>query len=146
MSDRIASAPHLPGLFQDLDTWLEMQASWWCFPQEVMSCGLTDVNLTYLSSFIILNNSVRGTRIHPFHCQMTSSVLTVLGPDFCLRIDQEFQGFQKWQPNLFMLTWVQVHLKKNSKLNRVLNILFPFAKEFEVILKYVEGCLVTTVS
>lgn len=45
-----------------------------------------------------------------------------------------------------MLTWVQVHLKKKSKLNRVLNILFPFAKEFEVILKYVEGCLVTTVS
>lgn len=39
-----------------------------------MSSGLTDVNLTYFSSFIILNNSVRGTRIHPFYCQMMSSV------------------------------------------------------------------------
>lgn len=111
-----------------------------------MSSGLTDVNLTYLSSFISLNNSVRGTRIHPFHCQTMSSVsnspwsqLPLTSRAGITRVSE--MAAKPFHPNLGSGV-----LKKKSKLNRVLNILSPFAKEFEVILKYVEGCLVTTVS
>lgn len=64
------------GFSRDWTPGLECKASWWRFPWEVMSSGLTDVRLAFLSSFIILNNSILGTRTHPFHCQNMTSVST----------------------------------------------------------------------
>lgn len=118
------------------------------FPWEVMSSGLTDVNLTFLSSFIILNNSVLGTRIHPFHCQKTSSVSNSPWSRLPFTDRAGIPRIPEMAAKPFHAKLGSGVLKKKrkSKLNGVLNILFLFAKEFQVILKYVEGCLVTTVS
>ena len=121
-------------------------------PREVTSSSLTDANLTFSSSFIILNYSAKPSSFQyciehenlPFplvkRCQ---EFLRVHGHSLVFRRKRNSKDSRNGSRSLFLPTLVWVRFK-NLKLNRVLNIPFPFAKEPQVILKYMEGCLVTT--
>lgn len=106
------------------------KGSFWSPPWDVTSSGLTDANLTFYSSFIILNNSAKPASSQ--HCTKRENL-----PFPLVKICQEFVGVQghasvltqkrnsndsrNGRRSLFLLTLVQVCFK-NSTFNGLLNI------------------------
>lgn len=122
-------------------------------PWGVTSSCLTDANLTFFSSFIILDNSAKPH--HPdtvpsvsiCHFHMSWDVKSFWEPMAVLQLSDR-KGIPRVPAVEVHLSSCEHWLRCAWKIQRLMGswIFFPSAKELQIILKYMEGCLVTAAS